>query len=118
MYGSRKPGHEPYNLDKQLVFRYKNDEFLLEESKEKNEIIMNLDLFKKICGRYSENTFFNIKENILEESKEKDNRTLRQVKHRINIITTENVKLQDITCLLYTSPSPRDSALSRMPSSA
>ena len=27
-------------------------------------------------------------------------------------------KLKDITCLLYTSPSPRDATLSRMPSSA
>ena len=26
--------------------------------------------------------------------------------------------LEDITCLLYTSPSPRDATLSRMPSSA
>ena len=30
----------------------------------------------------------------------------------------ENLKLLDLPCLLYTSPSPRDSALSRMPSSA
>ena len=27
-------------------------------------------------------------------------------------------RLMDITCLLYTSPSPRDATLSRMPSSA
>ena len=29
-----------------------------------------------------------------------------------------NPKLQNIPCLLYTSPSPRDATLSRMPSSA
>ena len=30
----------------------------------------------------------------------------------------ENKIMQDIPCLLYTSPSPRDATLSRMPSSA
>ena len=30
----------------------------------------------------------------------------------------ENLTLDDSTCLLYTSPSPRDGLLSRMPSSA
>ena len=30
----------------------------------------------------------------------------------------EDLKLQDYDCLLYTSPSPRDGLLSRMPSSA
>ena len=29
-----------------------------------------------------------------------------------------NMKMQPYTCLLYTSPSPRDATLSRMPSSA
>ena len=47
LYGSRKPAHEPYYLDKHFIFKHKNDEFLLEESKEKNEIRMNLELFKK-----------------------------------------------------------------------
>ena len=30
----------------------------------------------------------------------------------------EQRKVEDISCLLYTSPSPRDATLSRMPSSA
>ena len=34
------------------------------------------------------------------------------------VITPENEGIQDSTCLLYTSPSPRDGLLSRMPSSA
>jgi len=99
LYGSRKPAHEPYYLDKHFIFKHKNDEFLLEESKEKNEIRMNLELFKKICGRYSENTFFKIKENVLEQCKEKDKNIMRQVRHKINIVTTENIKLQDITSI-------------------
>ena len=33
-------------------------------------------------------------------------------------VTNENAVRQSITCLLYTSPSPRDGLLSRMPSSA
>ena len=35
-----------------------------------------------------------------------------------NLISTFIGKQEDITCLLYTSPSPRDIPLSRMPSSA
>ena len=34
------------------------------------------------------------------------------------VITKDNVTMQIDTCLLYTSPSPRDGLLSRMPSSA
>ena len=30
----------------------------------------------------------------------------------------DNIKVGNISCLLYTSPSPRDATLSRMPSSA
>ena len=33
-------------------------------------------------------------------------------------IETQMITVQDTTCLLYTSPSPRDATLSRMPSSA
>ena len=33
-------------------------------------------------------------------------------------ITKDVIKLKDVICLLYTSPSPRDGLLSRMPSSA
>ena len=33
-------------------------------------------------------------------------------------INKTNVTTQDFICLLYTSPSPRDATLSRMPSSA
>ena len=37
----------------------------------------------------------------------------------VTVFLVNGVKLQGIiTCLLYTSPSPRDAALSRMPSSA
>ena len=36
----------------------------------------------------------------------------------INVLRTEQVMEDYITCLLYTSPSPRDGLLSRMPSSA
>ena len=34
------------------------------------------------------------------------------------VLVGEVAKRQAITCLLYTSPSPRDATLSRMPSSA
>ena len=35
-----------------------------------------------------------------------------------NLVQTLNERHQDDDCLLYTSPSPRDATLSRMPSSA
>ena len=40
------------------------------------------------------------------------------VSERIAITMAENVKKQFKSCLLYTSPSPRDLSTSRMPSSA
>ena len=36
----------------------------------------------------------------------------------VNIVIAEGAKPKNGTCLLYTSPSPRDATLSRMPSSA
>ena len=36
----------------------------------------------------------------------------------INLLENFDMVTRDITCLLYTSPSPRDATLSRMPSSA
>ena len=36
----------------------------------------------------------------------------------MTLYLTDNTTKQDIICLLYTSPSPRDRSLSRMPSSA
>ena len=35
-----------------------------------------------------------------------------------NILLDDDFKFSDLACLLYTSPSPRDATLSRMPSSA
>ena len=42
------------------------------------------------------------------------------IKHQLNMIDAWNPKKSDsfTGCLLYTSPSPRDATLSRMPSSA
>ena len=47
---------------------------------------------------------------------EKKGRTIA-VEHEVQILTARWVFTQK-TCLLYTSPSPRDGLLSRMPSSA
>ena len=54
--------------------------------------------------------------------------SLRTIKNNIRALQSQNLLQQDqiielshylnITCLLYTSPSPRDATLSRMPSSA
>ena len=40
------------------------------------------------------------------------------VEQQEKLVETEEGKETDITCLLYTSPSPRDRTGSRMPSSA
>ena len=40
------------------------------------------------------------------------------VKDRVNYRSKDGFTVEGITCLLYTSPSPRDATLSRMPSSA
>ena len=49
-------------------------------------------------------------------------KTLLEVRHRsealIDPLEPEDLGLQGMACLLYTSPSPRDATLSRMPSSA
>ena len=50
-----------------------------------------------------------IREHVLEYLK-----TLREVTHHTNPDESDQIE----TCLLYTSPSPRDATLSRMPSSA
>ena len=42
----------------------------------------------------------------------------RSIKERMNSLEVDAATPQDIICLLYTSPSPRDGLLSRMPSSA
>ena len=62
---------------------------------------------------------------ILKQSVEKKNYNLKDYvvypKHGVGkIISIEKAKIGDIdiTCLLYTSPSPRDVEESRMPSSA
>ena len=51
---------------------------------------------------------------------DEDNHTLTLHKARLVVITDEEVAVvpYTFTCLLYTSPSPRDGLLSRMPSSA
>ena len=41
---------------------------------------------------------------------------LKRQQHEIELIASENIVSH--ACLLYTSPSPRDGLLSRMPSSA
>ena len=41
---------------------------------------------------------------------------LKAFSHQLN--SKELIEFKDMICLLYTSPSPRDATLSRMPSSA
>ena len=56
------------------------------------------------------------------EEKESDDKEISEtkIKEIIKITTNDNIEisLPDNICLLYTSPSPRDGLLSRMPSSA
>ena len=43
---------------------------------------------------------------------------LKEITNNVVITKTEHISGTDRVCLLYTSPSPRDATLSRMPSSA
>ena len=43
---------------------------------------------------------------------------LDRIKHKINAVFARGGVYWNLTCLLYTSPSPRDLSTSRMPSSA
>ena len=55
-------------------------------------------------------------------SSQEDSIRLHKLRSKVDaILIGKNTLLQDdplLTCLLYTSPSPRDATLSRMPSSA
>tara|TARA_B110000285_G_C15138025_1_gene628555 strand:- start:1557 stop:4346 length:2790 start_codon:yes stop_codon:yes gene_type:complete len=100
LYGSRKPGHEAYKIDKYCLFQYKNEEFSLEECKSNNEIRMNLELFSKICARYKNNTVFPIKEQVLRESNKPKSQT--QIKQKMNYqvtSATEHIKITDLTSI-------------------
>ena len=59
---------------------------------------------------------------ILDEHELKDNKgnvVIRLDKDKLQeIVNTNNTRMSNTGCLLYTSPSPRDGLLSRMPSSA
>ena len=58
------------------------------------------------------------KEHELPELRQPNNYSWRVVDGQIRILTTYLKKLISRGCLLYTSPSPRDKTVSRMPSSA
>ena len=47
-----------------------------------------------------------------------DNRDPENPVSEVRFVPEDNTSIQPIYCLLYTSPSPRDGLLSRMPSSA
>ena len=59
-----------------------------------------------------------IEDIILQESREKAQEKLQKWSKVINDLTGGVPELMVKDCLLYTSPSPRDATLSRMPSSA
>ena len=60
-----------------------------------------------------------LKEVFIPEHKEEYSQEIDDIVHDIQIIIDENKAVLDAdTCLLYTSPSPRDRQKSRMPSSA
>ena len=56
-------------------------------------------------------------EMLVEEQAQNPGQMIGQVAQEMGLITDEQL-IQALGCLLYTSPSPRDGLLSRMPSSA
>ena len=83
----------------------------------KGEVIKETDFADKTKTiNYLTQDHFN---NIFSESIEKKGRWESMEKERaIKVASFFNECAQYISCLLYTSPSPRDSTSSRMPSSA
>ena len=69
---------------------------------------------KRLCGVVTQTDIFMAVRNKLQEEEEKSLRLLEGSKSNIYKTDLDGV----ITCLLYTSPSPRDRQKSRMPSSA
>ena len=90
----------------------------------KNEEFKSLLKQKKISNKYVTIFFGNLtnkennKLNISFVTKKKIGNAVKRnkIKRRLRNIVNEAVK--KVTCLLYTSPSPRDRTRSRMPSSA
>ena len=58
------------------------------------------------------------KRNYKKENKQPINKFIKAAKVRLISSSGEQLGIKSIDCLLYTSPSPRDTDLSRMPSSA
>ena len=86
-----------------------------------NLVYMQLGFSKQISENLIDDFLSTIVSNIKSEKKLKLSKfgtfSIRQKKSRIG----RNPKTKEtkvVSCLLYTSPSPRDEALSRMPSSA
>jgi len=64
-------------------------------------------------------TIKDISEKIISDAKIQADKIIAQAEDNANNITSKGRKEADnISCLLYTSPSPRDRTRSRMPSSA
>ena len=69
--------------------------------------------------RDAKETAKKIQEEAYSKSSDLIKRKEEQAKQKIIALETDAIKnIKKITCLLYTSPSPRDATLSRMPSSA
>ena len=74
-------------------------------------------LFNELMeGKYNENSIIEILESLVKKGETKD-----ELAGGIFVLREKATKVkaeEDTICLLYTSPSPRDGLLSRMPSSA
>ena len=83
--------------------------------------VLNHNQILRICNRFAFQIIENssdINEILIIGIKSKGYEIAKIVKKQIENIVNKKVNLKHITCLLYTSPSPRDRTRSRMPSSA
>ena len=99
-------------LSKQALKRWFTDQYL-----EKNP-----NIFEKISSILNQNNIGNFLKIYELFVKHKDNERFENINSKTLIMTGENdigsTPEMSRNCLLYTSPSPRDATLSRMPSSA
>ena len=79
------------------------------------DLHVNLDCSRSVCA--DESDAASVRLDLACMYLKQDPRELQKMLSAIKVVETETA-YRDSRCLLYTSPSPRDATLSRMPSSA
>ena len=110
---STKPGSDPVSVDEELN---RVIPIINEVKKTSNDILISVDTYKSVIAKEAIKAGADIINDISGLAFDEDMAPLLAKKDIPVIIM--HIQGKPKTCLLYTSPSPRDGLLSRMPSSA